>query len=152
MIFLIFVYILILIIGISNTSFFLVEDLKVFDGEYYVYTNSSYNLNLEDVLVVQNYLGQIYITDIENYKSILMSIENVACEKVVLKNIAVEEIVEKLKAKILEMIDVGNGIILYNCYSKNLQRSINSDVGKLNIQIAVTKDSICVGYPYLVDY
>lgn len=117
-----------------------------------MYTNSSYNLNLEDVLVVQNYLGQIYITDIENYKSILMSIENVACEKVVLKNISVEEIVKKLKAKILETIDVGNGIILYNCYSKNLQRSINSDVGKLNIQIAVTKDFICVGYPYLVDY
>lgn len=148
----IIVYILILIISISNTSFFLVEDMKVFDGEYYVYTNSSYDLDLEDVLVVQNYLGQIYITDIENYKNILMSIENVACEKVVLKNVSIEEVKEKLKVKILETIDVGNGIILYNCYCKNLQRSINSNVGKINIQIAETNDSICVGYPYLVDY
>lgn len=131
---------------------FLVEHLHDFDGEYFVYTNGCEVENLENVDIVKNYHGQILSTNIAFADSILMNIDNVASEKIVLENESINTIKELLDIDILEEINVGGDIVLYNCYTSKLCRKIMSINGPINIQIAIEDNIISIGYPYLVDY
>jgi hypothetical protein len=131
---------------------FLVENFSGFDGEYIVYTNACEAENIANVDIVKNYHGQILRTDIEFAGSILTSINNVASEKIVLKNTSIDAIKLLLDIDVLEEVIVGNDVILYNCYTDNLNRKVMSKIGYINIQIAVENNMISIGYPYLVDY
>ena len=102
--------------------------------------------------IIPNYNGQIFITKIDNANSILYGVNNVACEKIVLKNISIDYVEDVLDFDIIEEVLVSENIVLYNCYTHKLDRKVVSNNGVFNIQIAVENEIISIGYPYLIDY
>lgn len=144
------IYILLLVFSFDTN--FLIEDLAKYDGEYIVYTNTSYDIELLDVIKVDNFNGQIFKTDIKNYRLLLNSIDHVSSETVVLNNVSLDVILKKLNATVKEKVKVDNVLTLYNCYSNKFSRMVDSYNYKINIQIAVSNNLISVGYPILVDY
>lgn len=149
---LIFIYILLLIFNLYSTNTFLVEDFKNYSGEYIVYTNSTYLNEIEDVVIVSNYNGQVYKTNIENFAKVLTNVSAISSETLELTNVEIDDVLNKVDAKIIEIVKVSNDITLYNCYSKKYKRYVVSNGNKINIQIAVTYQMLNVGYPVLIDY
>lgn len=133
-------------------NIFLIEYFDNCNGDYVVYTNSTYVEELRGVDIVKNYNGQILYTDISNFEKILNNVDAVASEKLLLYDTNLEYIDSILGIEILEEVVVNDDIVLYNCYTSKLNRKVSSRYGYMNIQIAINNDSILIGYPYLVDY
>lgn len=131
---------------------FLIEDLREYSGYYYVYTNSVYNNSLSGVNIVPNYNGQVYITTINNYYNVLNNVDYISSEKIVLNNVSIKYVINKLNLTVLQEVQVNSNLKLYNCYTNKYSKSINTSNGKVNIQISVNNNTICIGYPFLVDY
>ena len=138
--------------GVFGNSLFLVSDFAICNGQYVAYTNEAYNLSLNDVVVAKNGCGEVYKTSLNNYGAVLRGVDKIAVEKVVLQGETFAEIKEKLGLKILEKIMVSDSITLYNCYTNKYKKSVDTECGKMNIQVAICANCVCVGYPFLIDY
>ena len=149
---LILIYILILIMDFTKPCF-LVENFKNYSGEYFVYVNDCVMKNLQDVVTIKNYNGQILKTSIKNYNNVLTNIKGVSSETIIFNNVEFCDIANKLNLSIKETEHVGCDVKLYNCYTNKLDRNIVTASGKVNIQIAIySSGDIYVGYPFLVDF
>ncbi len=148
----ILIYILILIINCSQPCF-LVENFANYNGQYIVYVNEYSEVNVEDVVSVKNYNGQILKTTINNYCCVLKNINAVSSETIVLNDISIDEVKCQLNLNIKSTELIGGGVVLYNAYTSKLNRTINTSCGKVNVQIAVyPMGKVYVGHPFLVDF
>ena len=145
------IIILILITIFPNSNTLLIESFIGCSGEYIIYTNESY---IEDnsVMACDNFDGQICRVDIKEYKDLIYRIPYISSEKIVLYEYNFKDIISMLNLTIKEIVTVYDGLILYNCYTNKLPRFVSSNIGKINIQIAVSDSEINIGYPILVDY
>ena len=117
---------------------------------YYVYVNDLKNIDCTKYEVVQNGVGAIIKTSIDNANEILISGCKVSGECVELnKDVGLSHIVEALQLDVV-LTDCVNNKIVITGYTKSLPSFLTSNNKKFNIQIAETESSYLVGYPLVL--
>ena len=139
---------LIVCVPISSPVFATDKDL---DTTYFFCVNSI-EKPLSDCNVIQN--GGAYIVECKesNSKIVKHQLGNILGEGMIIKNLS-----QKSKSKVLakyqnyvQMTETLDGYQILLCYDGSLPNFVTVQNIKINIQIAVSKDRITIGYPLIL--
>ncbi len=124
------------------------------DKATYFYYTTKIDYDIKNAKIINSANNSIIVCDFDNAKNIKKNINNqILSESIRIDNYSqknYDEILNKYNNYILKTEKVDNYEIIY-CYDSSLEKFINIFDKKINIQIAISKNQINIGYPLILN-
>ena len=128
-------------------------NIDTFQNVTYYYYTYAISHDINSAKVVKNGDYSIVICDSNSYKSVKKQLPIILGESIKISNYTDSTLkyIENQYKRLMIKEEIVNNYEIMLCYDKSLSKSILIDNMEVNLQVAISSNEICIGYPLILN-